>query len=92
MSQLEHHPDHLPCDRGDRGNRGERGGLVWRLCGMLLLRRGTLHPSWEDPLCLQGGLTPNDSFEPNFGRSIGNGTRVSTRKLWKSTTIQVASQ
>ena len=65
MSHLEHHPDHLPCDRGDRGNCGERGGLVWRLCGLLLPWEGTLLPSWKDPLCLQGGLTPNDSQHVN---------------------------
>ena len=57
MSQLEYHPDHLPCDRGDRGNCGERGGLVWSLHLLLLLRGGALHPSCQTPLYLQGRLT-----------------------------------
>ena len=31
-------------------------------------------------------------YDENFGRSIGNGMRASTMKLWKNTTIQVVYQ
>ena len=97
MSHLEYHPDHLPCDRGDCGGGGECGGLVWCLCGMLLHRGGALHPSWQDPLGLQGGMTSlaiiiTTFYGGNFGRSIGNGMKASTMKLWKNTTIQVVYQ